>query len=149
MHEERHPEWQEPDEPARLPEAEYRRVLDQIDQIKSLGRLQEERTQPWITNSTHWSVERHSNAYVERGLTDMRNDEKSLPDFQVKLITAYYIHSVSGMITKKQPAYILGGEEVTFDELLLGEDRFIVSSADFKATEIGNLTTFAGAGPLY
>jgi hypothetical protein len=95
---EEHPDWIEPVSDVQLSKPEYHKLLFDLEEIRSLGRLRGKYFSPIFNNSTTLQYEYYENADLEYAAWFSKNpDSKDL----VRGIEISYVGSVNGIITGK------------------------------------------------
>jgi hypothetical protein len=133
---ETHPEWEEPKTWPLLSPAEYRILLDRLDQVSTKGKLTAIGYGSVVTNSTEYFLDRYENAYVHHGnvLSDVRFFE------------IYPLHDVQGYVRRKRHYRSLFHED--FYQILVGESNYFVHPKTYIKVKRGERQKILVVGPI-
>jgi hypothetical protein len=94
-----HPEWEAPDEKVRMPHSNFDAILERIENVKSLGKLEEECSVIYFSNGNGPCWERHTGGFVDRWDLTYPYDLEGNP---VVSFTIYFFRIVSRKVQEKR-----------------------------------------------
>ena len=138
------PDWKEPEYRVDLLDDQYKQLLAEIDQIKTLGALIRKGQGGEVTNTTLWLRDRYAKAYVQRRIRDVLGEHDE--PMRVISFTVYFVRSVDGKVSDKKISGTLTSERQA--RLKINGRWYWVDETEYEKAVIGRKGIFRAAGPV-